>query len=758
MSKPSYSEEEVENASNSTDTEVQKLKKLLLHYKKKYEAAEQEKRFIAPAQTYIEKGIQESETGDLLVRFSEQAKKIQFMEQHLTECQKSLEETRRQCAGFEEENTALRGQQTILKQMLHTAKEDYRKSDHELGLALQKIKTTEIVRSDLDKSVHALQNKLTEAEKAKENVLREQAEQLSNHNSDYKKQIEHLEEDANRMKARIEKLAALLTEKDKRIQELQQLEYGLKKGHEQKQLLEIELDKSYHQTLHLKEKIEKLEQALETSLQHAQQLERANHYLRERMEETHLVNVQLQENYQSGTTLINTLQQQVHDQTFHVETLHAAIAKEKVLQEEGAEEILALRGQCEQLRKHVQLLMESKQADASSLESQQKALEAAISEKAALEHRLTELQQNIEEFEKETSLIKQTLLKGLRETKEIEGRYLDAVNEKILTGNKYHQLQQHLERVRDESRMQKTELQKAEEQKNILREQYEQQLKQLAGEHQTVVEKISLEIEEVKTQYQKAVQEHNSRTKDLQNHLLVFEEALKKKEEEISALNAKLTGSYVEKNKLQEQLLTAQQQAEDKDTQLKGAQQHLAKKVKEYSQLSEKAEEQKQQINELQNSLNHTRERISDLQTSLENQQQQEKRLQDQLHETTKSFEVQIGKWEEKYFQMHEKGQNSDNRIKELEKFEEKHRQMQALLSNLGSFMGTTPAMLQPETIAPTPPKIAPPVFEEPAVLRAAVIEPEPIKAEKPVESAKPYQNLFDMPRPSQRPKKDLLD
>ena len=56
--------------------------------------------------------------------------------------------------------------------------------------------------------------------------------------------------------------------------------------------------------------------------------------------------------------------------------------------------------------------------------------------------------------------------------------------------------------------------------------------------------------------------------------------------------------------------------------------------------------------------------------------------MQDQLHESLKGNESQIIKWEEKYFQMYDKWQESENRIRELNKFEEKHLQMQNLFAN----------------------------------------------------------------------------
>ncbi len=64
--------------------------------------------------------------------------------------------------------------------------------------------------------------------------------------------------------------------------------------------------------------------------------------------------------------------------------------------------------------------------------------------------------------------------------------------------------------------------------------------------------------------------------------------------------------------------------------------------------------------------------------------------MQEQLHDALKATESQVAKWEEKYFHMYDNWQESEARIRELKKFEEKHHQMQNLLSNLGNFMGSS--------------------------------------------------------------------
>ena len=52
-----------------------------------------------------------------------------------------------------------------------------------------------------------------------------------------------------------------------------------------------------------------------------------------------------------------------------------------------------------------------------------------------------------------------------------------------------------------------------------------------------------------------------------------------------------------------------------------------------------------------------------------------------------KSFESQLGKWEDKYFRLHDKWQDAETRIQELKKYEEKHNQLQAILGNFGAVL-----------------------------------------------------------------------
>lgn len=172
-----------------------------------------------------------------------------------------------------------------------------------------------------------------------------------------------------------------------------------------------------------------------------------------------------------------------------------------------------------------------------------------------------------------------------------------------------------------------------------------------------------------------------------EHELIRMTAQMRAQEERLSDLHHQLAQLNQEKQLLLEETESLKGQLGESETRLKISQQHLAKKVKEAALLNEKAEELQAAVNEHHHQLDINQSDIHQLHASLEICQRQEKKLQDQLHEALRSAENQAAKWEEKYFKMYDKWEESEINIRELKKFEEKHHQMQSLLANLGSFM-----------------------------------------------------------------------
>lgn len=209
----------------------------------------------------------------------------------------------------------------------------------------------------------------------------------------------------------------------------------------------------------------------------------------------------------------------------------------------------------------------------------------------------------------------------------------------------------------------------------------------------------------------------------------------------VSLLNAELTTLRQEKRQQDETLANLKAAHDEMELSTKIAQQHLAKKMKEGALLSEKIEEQKIQLLELQHALTEARSNISSIQQSMDLKLQHEIRLHDQLRETVKTLDMQNKKWEDKYFQIYDKWQDTEMQNKALRSIEDKHHQMQILISNLTAIVNSSPIHLP--TSAP---------------MTHISIDSRRMHSEH--EEAYPGNKnpLFDTPQPTQRYKQTLFD
>ena len=126
---------------------------------------------------------------------------------------------------------------------------------------------------------------------------------------------------------------------------------------------------------------------------------------------------------------------------------------------------------------------------------------------------------------------------------------------------------------------------------------------------------------------------------------------------------------------------------QEQESRLKVAQQHLAKKLREATILSGKNEEMHHQVINLEKELGQAKTKQLELQTTLETNIATQKRLQEQYQDTIKSFESQSSKWEEKYFQMHQKWQDAEGRNRELKKLEERFIKLQNVIGSLSPLL-----------------------------------------------------------------------
>lgn len=291
-------------------------------------------------------------------------------------------------------------------------------------------------------------------------------------------------------------------------------------------------------------------------------------------------------------------------------------------------------------------------------------------------------------FEQDIARIKQALVRGVRELKEMEARFEETVQGKELATQRFQQSQYQIERLRDQVKLLEDQLEAALEVQRAAHKQWEE-------------ERV-------------AAENHAQRNGVLQQELEVVQQQCREVQQELSAWK--------------EESSRAKSLQADWEADLMQAKQHLAKKVKEVSALEDKNEELKVFISELQQVQNQSRVKIAELQTSVDFHTTQQKKLEEQLYDAVKGNEGQQQKWEEKYFALYEKWQAAEARIRELEKLEEKQRHLQGIWANLGTFLGPTgepaskempppipPAQEPPIAVIHSPAKTAPNLFEKPS-------------------------------------------
>lgn len=376
-----------------------------------------------------------------------------------------------------------------------------------------------------------------------------------------------------------------------------------------------------------------------------------------------------------------------------------------------------LRGQTED----VNLEMEDLQEELNQAQKKVKNLEQELTDskqlseieleklKQLLEEQKQSIDQGVETVVSTTSShylrlelenIKKTISQGSHDAKALEVQYVEVLNEKIGLEHKCKQLQLQIDHQSSNITSFQENLHALEDLNRGLEAAVQSKETELTDSYKCSKElekKIEsiFEINKEKELFQEKYEQLKEEWKQLHDR---FEEAVEiriQTDIHLNQIEAMATRQKVQLQEFSQQAQTLSHEKEELETErnhlktlleesesrLKIAQQHLAKKVKEAALLSGKLEEEQLQLAEYSQLAEQQKREIDQLQSSIDHFQKQEKRLQDQLHEALKG-------WEDKYFRMYDKWQESENRVKELQKFEEKHLQMQNLLSNLGNFMG----------------------------------------------------------------------
>jgi len=325
------------------------------------------------------------------------------------------------------------------------------------------------------------------------------------------------------------------------------------------------------------------------------------------------------------------------------------------------------------------------------------------------QHEMITSQTSSYQLRQELDFIKHTLKQEAQEAKTLEVRYADLFNDKMhlehqlksLNENSIKQnhsneaLTKQVEEVTDLNHALNLTIQEKEE-----RIVSEIQIQTDLLEQFRVLEEKTLALLPLQEKYEQLKEEYLQNHKhldetlelytDMEQRLKSLQEVSSEQADELTDKRLELESLIQERGHLLADIEHLHLLLEDSEVNLKTAQQHLAKKVKESTMLLEQTEEQQVSLKEYLQDRESNQSQICTLQTNLEGLQKREEKLQEQLQEALKSTESQVAKWEKKYFEMYDKWQASENQILELKKLEEKHAQMQKLLSSLGSYMGST--------------------------------------------------------------------
>lgn len=303
--------------------------------------------------------------------------------------------------------------------------------------------------------------------------------------------------------------------------------------------------------------------------------------------------------------------------------------------------------------------------------------------------------------------IKRMLVEDAKETKVLEERYIEVLNEKISLDYQTRQLQQQLENQSCNLIVFQEKISGLEETKKKLElslEAKEVAWMESCQQREELLMRVEQQVDAVKEK--ELIQEQYEQLKDqltlvsrrfeevvesrgqLEEHLNDLEVVASHQRDELQEFAEQVRLLHQEKEMIETERDQMRLFLEESESGLKVAHQHMAKKVKEAACLTEKLESQQADFTEFLQTIEDQKGEIAHLQASIDFYEKQEKKLQEQLHDALKGNESQIAKWEEKYFLIHDKWLGSEKEVRELKKFEEKHLQMQSLLANLGNFMG----------------------------------------------------------------------
>jgi len=589
---------------------------------------------------------------------------------------------------------------------------------------------------------------------------------------------------------RVEKLAELLKEKEQKLVECHHFEVIAKKAQEMKIGFERQLEDLEGKKIKLEAELSALKNAALEQKQHSEQLERAIQFLRGRLEESHLEANQFKEDYQKSQELIKRLQEEKESHLKKSGQLELSLARSLSAKTELEEELGLVHAQFEQLKNTVIKLQNGNASLETDLKKEREEGLGLKIQTGELSAKIVEKDKAFQVLEDEVNTIRQALIRGLKEIKELEEHQQIAVAEKNNAINRIHQLQRQIEKGIEKEESLRVQLYDLEQKMNIKEAEFleekkakEQELwKQIEGlqeqleKQQFLLEEkalefskkseewgqsISLQRHQFETHLQKMQEHQREEVRRFQERLSAYAAVETEKNEllsEVDRLNAavshlqkSLQDSQNETKEIEEKLSRRlEEKVDEKENELKVSHQHLAKKVKETTILSERNEALVQELGETKKTVDLQAAKIDHLEQAIKLEGEHQKRIQDQLIESVKMTEEKLFRMEEKLLETKERLKKEQMHALELEKLAEKHQQIQNALSNLG-FLSKESALPSLRRSEETVKKQSVKAEE-----REVLSDPEAAETVKP--EPKPFNNLFELPKQSPKPKLNLFD
>lgn len=690
---------------------------------------------------------------------------------------------------FRQENTILKGQQNLLKQLLEQAHRDHEKTRSEFD----KVRVSLTDPQHDPEATLKLEQSLIDLRSA-QNALRTTQRDLDA----AKEMIDAERASAEMQKSRLEKLALAIKERDKRIAELQQFENSYRRALDHKQLLDSALEEEVYAKNTIAEENERLLSEINEGRQHSEQLQRVIQHLRERQEEATLESKQLEEEYLRAQEMVKSLENQL--EVAHVALKQSQQENEdsKQRKQQAEHELHQLQEQFKQLKTRTIIVQQELQKKDSSLLSSNQIIDQFKFDKQNLQKELGELRQKAETLSTDLQATQSSLsaIQRLAEDQHQTIHYLNEQNDAQLRHNT--SLEQALTETRETIELHQKSLQDAHEwrqlaetkieayetesthyaathqQLSLRTQEYEAQLETLQSQVGVLSEELALmqaqlsHLKETEEQFYSLDERYVALTeqfrtalssiKHLEKREEQYQEAILSREHKLTVLHQDNEISKSRFSQLEESLRQSENVHVEKENALKLSHHHLAKKVKECTLLAEKNKELDKALHDLQHTLSKTCSQVDDLNIKLEEHRLAARRQEDQYLESRRQAEEYSRNWEKKYFDMFEQSQNGErklqnmhNRLQETERQLEKYYQLEALLKNLGigSPLTTSPSFNDPapqKSYTADPVEAPAPRFDTPAETPA--VNPLPLKQESifenPNNNYKRKEHLFD--------------